>query len=137
MVNHIYHDVLGSGYTFQINTPRRLNFGGAIFVDRFDNHGASDISISIFTSPGDWLYVLGLAEVEVYSYVTETGTNVSGVSSVSFGSAVDRNGRPLGRHPNDEEESYSNWLVMYEERYENIMRHFRDMKEIFGEDAFR
>ena len=143
-VTHSFKDFERSGYCYEIGVPRWLNFGGTIYIMTYSNPQLnpdfrdSNISLMIFTAPGgDWTYVLSLGTSEYREYVNEKGGQVYETIGETFGSAVDRNGQPLGKHPEDSEENYLLWLELYEEYYEAIMKLFNDMKEFFGEDAFR
>jgi transcriptional regulator with XRE-family HTH domain len=134
-VTYIFTDTQDSGYTYQFNIPRRLNFGGSITIGRSENIGANDITINIFTSPRDWRYVLILYDIENRSFM-EDGEQVNETVITAFGSLVDRYGQPLARQL-EEDDEHQEWLIRYEERYNDIIRHFRDMKDFFGEEVFR
>lgn len=127
---HVFTDLSGSEYTYQMMLPPRLNFGGgvSILAPTYIYISEHYIGLTIFTGLRDWTYVLRLG------YVTSTDT---GVDIYTLGSAVDRNGQPLGRHPEDSEEFYQEWLTLHEKLYEPIMKFFGDIKEFFGEDVFR
>jgi len=139
-----FKDFDGSGYSYEIGLPARFDFGGNISIlapsnpqmnPDFNDH---DISLMIFISPGgDWRYVLGLGTSEYREYTDENGTRVHETTAVTFGSAVDRYGQPLGKHPDDSEEDYLYWLKLYEKFNVQIMDMFRSMKDFFGEEMFR
>ena len=142
--SHSFNDFEGSGYLFQIGLPQWLNFGGTFHIMTLSNPQVtpdlrdSNISLIIFTAPrGNWTYVLGLGTSEYREYIDENRTHVHETNSYSFGSAVDRNGQPLGKNPEDSEENYLYWLELYDKYNDLIMKMFKDMKEIFGEEAFR
>jgi hypothetical protein len=112
-----------NGYIVQIGIQPYLRFGGTISVSttsqRLNNFNGEFIvfhsSIRI-----QQLLVLGLGEnLPNHSY--------------SMGSAVDRNGQPLGRHPNDSEEFYQEWLLLYERFNEDVMELIDYFKVFFGE----
>jgi len=123
-VTHMYRDYNGSGYLYQFGFPRRLEFGGFISIDRLVEQNGVDIRLMIFVKPGEWRYVLGLG-------VSEAST------THSFGSLVDENGVPQSKHPDDNVDDYERWLSLYEENYDIIIKLFVDMKEYFGDNAFR
>ena len=54
-----------------------------------------------------------------------------------MGAAVDRDGTPLGRHPEDREEFYQKWLGLYSDLNEPIMELIAHIKDVFGEGALR
>jgi transcriptional regulator with XRE-family HTH domain len=122
---HSYRDSAGSGYDFEFQLPTRLRLytPGNIIVDT--SHNENKPRLMIHTTPGNWKYVLTLDKT------------IDDNSTKMIGSAVDRNGQPLGRHPDDAIEFYQEWLALYEEQYDEIMKLFADMKVIFGENAFR
>jgi len=127
---HIFDDFDGSGYTFQIILPPRFYFGGGVNILVPTHLQVSEyyLSLTIFTGLGDWRYSLALSDLTSESSATHIH---------ALASAVDRNGRPLGRHPGDSEEFYQQWLALHEKFYEPIMQLFDDIKDFFGEDAFR
>jgi len=121
-----------TGYITQVSVPPYLRSGGIVSVTKVD------------TMPGDFyggfkifsnmlnlqrVYVLNLGEEE------DTGDPYAR-SSYSLGSAVDINGRPLGRHPDDSEEFYEQWLSLYDKHYDEAMGIIRYMRDFFGEDLF-
>ena len=143
-VTYSFNDFDESGYHYEFGLPARFNFGGTISIlapsnpqmnPDFSDH---NIHLMIFVSPGgDWIYVLNLGTSEYREYTDENGTRIHETITESFGSAVDRYGQPLGKHPYDSEEKYLYWLKMHEKYNEQIMDMFRNMKEFFGEEAFK
>jgi hypothetical protein len=85
------------------------------------------------TSRGDWRYVLGIVDFNAKQYDEYSGEFIT----VQFGSAVDKYGQPLERHPNDTQERYQMWLTMHDKFNDSIMEMFDDIIKMFGERAFR
>ena len=81
-------------------------------------------------------YVLSLGEMVETVETDEAGNVTYTVSIHALGSAVDMNGKPLDRHPNDSEEFYEEWLRLYEKHYDEIMAMVAYFKDFFGEDLF-
>jgi transcriptional regulator with XRE-family HTH domain len=81
-------------------------------------------------------YVLSLGEGIVTTKTDEAGKVTTAGHTHSFSSAVDVNGKPLGRHPDDSEEFYEEWLRLYEKYYDEIMAMILYFKDFFGEDLF-
>jgi len=130
-----FRDYGGSGYHYGIHIPARFRFGGIVSTGTHPNpNDDSDCSLrlTIFIKPrGNWTYVLNITDLnEIY-------TDEYGEGLIARGSAVDKYGRPLGRHPEDSEEFYRIWMSLYDRFYGNIMEMFQHMKDMFGEDAFR
>ena len=122
-------------YTYTVGRPAYLKFKGHVSVltpsevDFVDGKKVfiSECQLSIRYWPQDASYLLGIADLTVSD----------GIHIHSLGSAVDKNGRPLGRNPNDSEDFYQSWLELYEKFNEPIMEMFDSIKELFGEDAFK
>jgi hypothetical protein len=133
--HHSYNDYHGTGYVYNITKPQALEFSGEITVYTpsdidFTNGQAfflSKYNLSLRYWPQDKRYVLGIADL----------TESVSLSSHSLGSAVDRNGNPLGKHKNDSEEFYREWLALYEKFNEPIMEMFETIHELFGKDLFK
>ncbi len=133
--NQTYRDYSGTGYSYQISEPGYLNFGGYLSVltsseiDIIDGESfyISEYRLMLGYWPRSGRLVLSISDL----------TESEGLNSHSLGSAVDINGTPLGRHPNDSEQFYAEWLSLHEKFNEPIMDMFDTVKELFGEDAFR
>ena len=112
------------GYLYHVGVPSRLNFGGYISAE---TQGGTDHEVGLTIHPrnGDWQYVLSLRK------------RINAYNSWTVGSAVDRDGRPLGRHPEDAEETYEEWLSRYDEYQDSVIELIDHINDLFGEDAFR
>jgi transcriptional regulator with XRE-family HTH domain len=131
-----YDDHGRSDYHFSIQIPPRLNFGGNVNIQPLSNQSQSDHSLSLtifMNSRGDWRYVLGIVDFNAKEYDEYSGE----FNTVRIGSAVDKYGQPVGRHLDDTPERYQMWLTMHDKFNDSIMEMFDDIKEIFGEGAFR
>ncbi|MCL2253163.1 MAG: hypothetical protein FWC09_01840 [Lachnospiraceae bacterium] len=106
-----YHDTLGSGYQYKIELPKYLKFNYGIIRIR---NNSNDLWLTIF--------------MRSQTYV---------ISLKGYGSAVDKNGNPLGRNPKNSEASYERWLLLYDTYYEQIMEMFEIFREVFGEDVLQ
>ena len=125
-------------YVFTVARPSFLRFGGnvqffaqrevVLVEDEMTRTGRYILDLTYFPHSGRLsLRIDGFLE----------DTNGSGVHIRSAaGSAVDSNGKPLDRHPEDSEEYYQKWLALYEQYNEPIIELFDHIKEIFGEEAF-
>jgi len=130
---YTYRDYHGSGYTYGISIPAYLEFGGHIDiltptdVDTIDGKRVfvSEHQIRLRVFPRNWQYVLNIADLTVLDGLGDT---IRGL-----GSATDKNGNPLGRHPDDSEEFYQEWLALHEKFNEPIMEMFRTVNELFGD----
>jgi hypothetical protein len=133
---HQYRDYGGSGYMYQISMPPRLHFGGGLSIRTDDRPGSSyGLSLTIYTGLNDWVYVLGISDLsEAY---TSYGSNIHVSNIHELGSSVDKTGQPLGRHPDDSEDFYNEWLALYEQFKVPISTLFDDVILFFGMDVFR
>jgi len=115
-----YRDI-ENGYIVQIGIQPYLRFGGTISVmttSQSANNFNGDFIVFHSSIRLQQLLVLGLGE-----------------NPYSLGSAVDRNGQPLGRHPDDSKEFYQEWLLLYDRFYDDAMELIDYFKEFFGEDV--
>jgi len=104
------------GYYYGITIPPYLKFSGNIQIAlRKDEY-----MLSLLISPQKWLYILQIGEIV---------DNMTYLDS----SAVDKNGQPLGKHPNDSEEFYQRWLMKYEKYYEQVMELFATVNDMYGD----
>jgi hypothetical protein len=126
---HTYRDYDRSGYLYQVSIPPRLNFGGHVSLTTPMNVHKNEymVDLMIYTGHRNWRYVLSIAQL--------SGDNQKDIRLL--GSAVDMNGLPLERHPEDAEEFYREWLALYEINSEFIMKMFMDMKLFFSEVKFQ
>ena len=115
------------GYQFSVGNPSELEpvgsgNGGFVQVALW----ADEYKITIMRFLGNpAVYSLGLGNVVLSS----TG----GIIANTHGSATDRDGNVLPRHPEDSEEFYQNWLDMYEQYNEEIIDMFSTAKSVFGD----
>ncbi|MCL2253161.1 MAG: hypothetical protein FWC09_01830 [Lachnospiraceae bacterium] len=114
------YDYNERGYYYGIVVPPYLTFGGNIQT----TYTTDVYDIDLIISPKSWLYVLRLGEF------TEDNNHKS---IHSYGSAVDRNGNPLDKHPDDIDEWYQEWLRLYEKYQDQIMELFVVLKETYGD----
>jgi len=129
-----FSDFDDSGYFYAIQLPRRFRFYGNVSISTTFNNLSNDygIDLTIFIGlRGDWRYVLTVIDYTVKDY------DEYGRVNTWYGSAVDKYGQPLERHPHDSEDFYQHWLNLYNESNEPIMKLFNDMKIFFGESTFR
>jgi len=112
-----------NGYRVQIGIQPYLRFGGTISV--------STISRSVNNFDGTFIVF--------HSSIRLQQVLVLGLdeNSYNLGSAVDRSGQPLGRHPDDSEEFYQEWLLLYDRFYDEAMELIDYFKEFFGEEVLR
>ncbi|MDR2547306.1 MAG: hypothetical protein LBC96_07340 [Lachnospiraceae bacterium] len=108
------------GYYFGITIPAYLQFGGNIQVV-YENE---DYRLDLLMSPVKWLYVLRIGEYEIVN-------NSKFIHMLS--SAVDKTGTPIGRHPDDSEDFYESWLLLYDKYHLEIIDLFETTKDIYGD----
>ncbi|MCL2050541.1 MAG: hypothetical protein FWG91_02240 [Lachnospiraceae bacterium] len=102
------------GYSYSIVIPPYLKFGGNIQI----SHQTEELRVSVILSPKDWVYYLDIGEISdnhIYSY----------------GSLVDRNGKPID--PDIENEHIKTWLELYEKHNEPIRELFEAAREMYGD----
>ena len=109
---HIYRDTLGSGYRYEIVTPSR----NQSLITGYVEITANNLTLLIHPERKNRRYDVGIT-----SY---------GHKRVS---AVDKDGQPLSRHPDDSKEFYQKWLALYEQHYDEIMEMFETVREVFGD----
>jgi len=109
----------GTGGFITINYPgRTLELDG-----RAVTLGDYDISLRIHPRlSGEWSYVLSLRDI----------TRESARSGHILGHAVDSDGSPLSRHPEDTDEFFQKWTELYTMLNEPIMELFSHVKGMFG-----
>ena len=56
-----------------------------------------------------------------------------GEEVMNLGSAVNKNGNPIGQHPDESDEFYQEWLALHEKFNEPIMEMFKTINELFGD----
>ena len=113
------------GYSFHIAKPGYLKFYGNINVH--EQGYSNEYSLSVMYRPQSESCTL-----DIRGQNELTGL----LSSSSLGSAVDRDGKPLGRYSEESEERYQEWLALYIKHEEPILEMFDTIKEVFG-DAFK
>ena len=131
-----YKDKEGGGYVFTVARPPFLEYEGNISiltpteVDFVDGQmiRISEYLLDLSYYPRDGLYVLRIADFT-------SATDPRQINSLS--STVDKYGQPLGRHPDDSEEFYQEWLSLHEKFNEPIMEMFDTIRDIFGDDALK
>lgn len=120
------HNEAGYVFIYDISSPPRFTYRGSVMIVKQDRRNLDDVlTLNIYMSAREWKINLLLSE--------KTGEN----GSIIYGASVDKYGTPLGKHPLDSDEWYEKWLALYEERYDDIMTLFSELREIFGEDIFR
>ncbi|MCL2253162.1 MAG: hypothetical protein FWC09_01835 [Lachnospiraceae bacterium] len=114
------YDYNERGYFYSIVIPPYLNFGGNIQMV----YTTDEYKIDLIISPRSWIYVLSLGEII---------KNQTNTSMHSYGSEVDNTGKPVGKYPKDTEESYQEWLRLYEKYHAQIIELFVILKETYGD----
>ena len=121
-----------SDYNYFIDIPGPFNYGAnggnisVTSIPEVDGSGryVSDYQFYLMIFPKDWTYHLGLTDLRT-------------IGKVGYGGIVDKDAQPLGKYPESTEESYQNFLKLYEKHHDEIMEMFADVKEVFGEYALR
>jgi len=106
--NYIFR--ANDGYTYEIGIPSSVDsrgYGGFVVVQMPSvvTSSGNKYEISLLLHPrsnDDWLYVLSIADTSNYE-----STRYKHL----LGSAVDRDGNQLGRHPEDSEEFYQRLMM--------------------------
>ena len=126
---HYDYSDFENGYYIQIGVPPYLKYGGTVtmsmqFKERETGSFRGRIMVFHSSVRITQKIVLGLGEQ-------------TGAGSSILGSAVNKNGQPLGRNPRDSEAFYTQWLALYDKHYYEAMEMLKYFKEFFGEDALR
>jgi len=130
-----------NGYLIEVVVPPHLSYRTSIQIlaqgtEESEFYGSLMIFHGNVFNGYERRYVLSLGEMVETAETDEAGNTTYTVSIHALGSAVDMNGKPLDRHPNDSEEFYEEWLRLYEKHYDEIMAMVAYFKDFFGEDLF-
>jgi transcriptional regulator with XRE-family HTH domain len=116
-----------NGYSIRIIRPLYLNFGGVINIYAIQVPELGDIFVEFEIS-----FDIGINGIQqIYTIKLHEWTE--NFQHPLF-SAVDRNGQPLERNPNDSEEYYEYWLLLYERKSDEIIEMIKYFKDFFGEE---
>ncbi|MCL2050542.1 MAG: hypothetical protein FWG91_02245 [Lachnospiraceae bacterium] len=121
-----YEDTIGSGYKYTVQLPSHLKYGGRVLI--INDTGDYRIELKIWMMGTPFNPTLQLNHLVIGEYSGRLKEYISG---------VDKNGKPLGMDPTDNEESYQNWLMLYEKYNEQIREFFAVFEEVFGEDVLK
>ena len=111
-------------FHYTVARPRYLAFGGNFSIAVL-NDRVSEYLAELTYFPGNGSLVLGM--------VQRTGP----YNTNSIGMAIDANGLPLPRNPQDSDELWYEWSRRYEVLHDDVIEMLADLRLMFSEELFR